>query len=633
MPSFQKRASIAILLLVLLMAVVFYNKSAQPNKPSSSVSKKSNKDHNKPPNKIKSNENEEVVAQVQHPGLVQLDDAKKKALQDLENRIQEDMKKEPERRRPPKIIAGLRKEEKIDEDIVGDGDTQLVQGVGNNDFDDGAAEHLVEKNEYEEEDKPRHIPAPDFRFLSSVDQTEQQKFIVKMFQHAWKGYKESAWGHDHAHPISKTHDDWFGIGLTLIDAIDTMYIMGLEEEYADVRDFVATKMNFNVNVDVNLFECTIRVLGSMLSMYQISGDAIYLEKAKDIGNRLLPALSMSVSAVPYSDVNLKTGNARPPRWGPDSTVSEVTTIQLEFRELSFITKDPKYKDAVDRVSDHVASLSGKKDGLVPMWINANTGLFRPGGTLTVGARADSYYEYLLKQWVQTSQTEQKYLHRYLEAVGGIKSHLVGHSMPSGFTYVGELLGGITPSAKMDHLVCFLPGTLALGSKLLSESHPKESREHLELARDLMATCFEMYQNTPTGLSPEITYFNLAERAKEDLYIKPLDRHNLLRPETVESLFYLWRITKDPKYREWGWDIAQAFEKHTKVASGGYTSVKNVMDPNNPNPFDKMESFFLGETLKYLFLLFSDDDSHISLDEWVFNTEAHPFPIRSSAAVS
>lgn len=69
----------------------------------------------------------------------------------------------------------------------------------------------------------------DFRYLSTTELTEQQKFVVKMFKHAWKGYKESAWGHDHAHPISKTHDDWFGIGLTLIDALDTMFIMGLEK--------------------------------------------------------------------------------------------------------------------------------------------------------------------------------------------------------------------------------------------------------------------------------------------------------------------------------------------------------------------------------------------------------------------
>uniref|UniRef100_F6VNW9 alpha-1,2-Mannosidase n=2 Tax=Ciona intestinalis TaxID=7719 RepID=F6VNW9_CIOIN len=396
-----------------------------------------------------------------------------------------------------------------------------------------------------------------------TEQNERQKFVVDVFLHAWKGYKETAWGHDHAHPISRTYDDWFGVGLTLLDALDTIYIMGLQQEYFAARDWIANTMDFNKDTDVNLFECTIRVLGSMLSAYHLTKDEIYKVKAIDIGERLLPALSRSVSAVPYSDVNLKTGNTHAPKWGPDSTVSEVTTIQIEFRDLSFITGNPKYKDAVDRVSSHIASLNGKKDGLIPMWVNANTGLFRPGGTLTVGARADSYYEYLLKQWIQTGQTETHYLTEYLEAIEGIQKHLVGHSFPNGFTYVGELIGGVTPSAKMDHLACFLPGTLALGSTLISSSHPRQSMEHLQLAKDLTATCHQMYA-TPTGLSPEITYFNLNQAAKDDLIVKPLDRHNLLRPETVESLFYLWRITKDTKYRDWGWDIVQAFERYTKV---------------------------------------------------------------------
>ena len=107
--------------------------------------------------------------------------------------------------------------------------------------------------------------------------------------------------------------------------------------------------------------------------------------------------------------------------------------------------------------------------------------------------------------------------------------------------------------------------------------------------------------------------------------QPLDAHNLLRPETVESLFLLHRITGDKKYQEYGWKIFQAFEKYTKIEDGGYSSIRNVKDTNNPGFRDKMESFFLGETLKYLFLLFSDDEI-IPLNKYVFNTEAHPLPI-------
>lgn len=104
--------------------------------------------------------------------------------------------------------------------------------------------------------------------------------------------------------------------------------------------------------------------------------------------------------------------------------------------------------------------------------------------------------------------------------------------------------------------------------------------------------------------------------------------NLLRPETVESLFVLYRATKDQCYRDWGWEILQAFERHSRVESGGYTTLTNVNTPHPPQS-NKMESFFLAETLKYLFLLFTDDADVLPLDKWVFNTEAHPLPVWTS----
>ncbi|RYR36357.1 hypothetical protein Ahy_A10g051335 isoform C [Arachis hypogaea] len=195
-------------------------------------------------------------------------------------------------------------------------------------------------------------------------------------------------------------------------------------------------------------------------------------------------------------------------------------------------------------------------------------------------------------------------------------------------------------------VCFLSGTLALGATkgLTREQAMKnnmlnfEDLENMKLAEDLAKTCFEMYAVTSTGLAPEIAYFHTEEYSEQDLdggnksseyvndiIIKPADRHNLLRPETVESLFVLYRITEDPKYREWGWQIFEAFEKYTKVDTGGYCSLDDVTSIP-PHKRDKMETFFLGETLKYLYLLFADS-SLIPLDKFVFNTEAHPIPIK------
>ncbi|TSV94897.1 Endoplasmic reticulum mannosyl-oligosaccharide 1,2-alpha-mannosidase [Bagarius yarrelli] len=442
--------------------------------------------------------------------------------------------------------------------------------------------------------------------------------VQEAFRHAWKGYKDFAWGHDELKPISKSYNEWFGLGLTLIDALDTMWIMGLKKEFEEARQWVATHLSFEKNVDVNLFESTIRILGGLLSTYHLSGDALFLDKAKDIGSRLLPAFN-TPSKIPYSDVNIGNGVAHPPRWTSDSTVAEVTSIQLEFRELSRLSGDPKYQDVVMEVTKQVHKLEGKHDGLVPMFINTNSGQFTHLGVYTMGARADSYYEYLLKQWIQGGRTEKELLEDYMQAVEGIKKNLLRKSSPLGLTFVGELTHGRF-SPKMDHLVCFLPGTLALGA------HNGLPAEHMELAEQLMETCYQMYAQMETGLSPEIVHFNMQTGSTQDVDVKPADRHNLLRPETAESLLYLYRYTKDKKYQTWGWEIFQNFNKYTRVESGGYTSINNVRDPKSPSPRDKMESFFLGETLKYFYLLFSDNPEILNLDKYVFNTEAHPLPI-------
>ncbi|XP_068454994.1 mannosidase, alpha, class 1B, member 1b isoform X2 [Clinocottus analis] len=445
--------------------------------------------------------------------------------------------------------------------------------------------------------------------------------VQETFLHSWKGYKDFAWGHDELRPLSKSYNEWFGLGLTLIDSLDTMWIMGLKKEFEEAKSWVATELTFNKSVDVNLFESTIRILGGLLSTYHLTGDALFLDRA-DIGSRLMPAFN-TPSKIPYSDVNIGRGTAHPPRWTSDSTVAEVTSIQLEFRELSRLTQEPRYQAAVAEVMKQVHKLGGKLDGLVPMFINTNNGQFTHQGIYTLGARADSYYEYLLKQWIQGGRTEPQLLEDYLQAIEGVKKNLLHKSSPHGLTFVGEISHGQF-SPKMDHLVCFLPGTLALGA------HNGLPADHMDLAKELMETCYQMYAQMETGLSPEIVHFNMHQGSTRDIDVKLADRHNLLRPETVESLFYLYRFTGDRKYQDWGCEILQNFNKYTKVSSGGYTSINNVRDPDYPSPRDKMESFFLGETLKYLYLLFSDDPDLVSLDRYVFNTEAHPLPVWPSA---
>ncbi|XP_043326131.1 endoplasmic reticulum mannosyl-oligosaccharide 1,2-alpha-mannosidase-like [Cervus canadensis] len=189
---------------------------------------------------------------------------------------------------------------------------------------------------------PRPSPKAVRFQANPASQNERQKAVVDAFLHAWAGYRKFAWGHDELKPLTRSFSEWFGLGLTLIDALDTMWILGLKKEFQEARNWVSKRLLFQKDVDVNLFESTIRILGGLLSAFHLSGDVLFLTKAEDFGNRLMPAFR-TPSKIPYSDVNIGTGVAHPPRWTSDSTVAEVTSIQLEFRELSRLTGDKKFQ--------------------------------------------------------------------------------------------------------------------------------------------------------------------------------------------------------------------------------------------------------------------------------------------------
>lgn len=506
---------------------------------------------------------------------------------------------------------------------------------------------------------------------SRLKWVSRQQKVKDSFIHAWSGYKKYAMGYDELMPLSHHGIDGLGgLGATVVDALDTAIIMGADEIVSEAGSWIETQLLDRIKHkgQVNLFETTIRVLGGLLSAYHLSGGdggmkltrngpkpAVYLDTARDLADRLLSAFTASPTSVPYSDVILRDSSAHPAPGGLSST-SEVSTLQLEFNYLSMVSGDPKYSLEAMKVLEHLKTLP-KVEGLVPIYISPHSGQFS-GENIRLGSRGDSYYEYLLKVWLHqggSQNTNMTYLYdMYSEAMKGVHNRLVRKSVPNGLVFVGELPYGSNGafSPKMDHLVCFLPGTLALGATKgkTKERAMKdnlltfEDLENLKLAEDLMHTCFQMYSVTSTGLAPEIAYFHTEEYSEEgldggnktskylsDIIIKHADRHNLLRPETVESLLFLYRITEDPKYREWGWQIFEAFENYTKVDTGGYSSLDDVTHIP-PQRRDKMETFFLGETLKYLYLLFSDSDV-IPLDKFIFNTEAHPLPIKGAVRSS
>lgn len=466
---------------------------------------------------------------------------------------------------------------------------------------------------------------------------ERQQEVKEVFLESWASYERDAWGKDVYHPISHRGENMGPkpLGWMIVDSLDTLMIMGCEEEIKKARNWIKQDLDYLFDYEVNVFETTIRMLGGLLSAHHLSEDDVYLDKAVKLAQALLGGFN-SKTGVPYSSVNLLTGQGVKNHVdnGASST-AEVSTLQLEFKYLAHLTGEKQYWDVVEKVMQ-VLDSNKVTDGLVPIYVQPDTGFYQ-GNLIRLGSRGDSYYEYLLKQYLQTNNEEPIYWDIYRESVNGVKKHLVRHSFPNHLTYIGELDSGIGGpfSPKMDHLVCFYGGLLALGAtngKTYEEASnspdwTEEKASDFKLGEELTYTCYRTYHDVPTGLSPEIVVFNEDPAKKNDFYIKPLDRHNLQRPETVESLFYLYRLTGDQKYREYGYEIFQNFIKYTKIIDSqgrpSYTSLDDVTKIP-PKKRDNMESFWLAETLKYLYLLF-DDDNTFPLDKYVFNTEAHPFP--------
>ncbi|EDW81879.1 uncharacterized protein Dwil_GK25495 [Drosophila willistoni] len=455
-----------------------------------------------------------------------------------------------------------------------------------------------------------------------IDYTKREK-VVQMMKHAWHNYKLYAWGKNELRPLSQRPHSGsifgsYDLGATIVDGLDTLYIMGLEREYKEGRDWIERKFSLdNISAELSVFETNIRFVGGMLTLYAFTGDPLYKEKAQHIADKLLPAFQ-TPTGIPYALVNTKTGMAKNYGWasGGSSILSEFGTLHLEFAYLSDITGNPLYRERVQTIRQVLKEIE-KPKGLYPNFLNPKTGKW---GQLhmSLGALGDSYYEYLLKAWLQSGQTDEEAREMYDEAMLAIMDKMVRTS-PNGLTYVSDLKFDRLEH-KMDHLACFSGGLFALGAATRQNEH---TDKYMEVGKGITNTCHESYIRAPTQLGPEAFRFSDAAEARA---LRSQEKYYILRPETFESYFVLWRLTHDQKYRDWGWEAVLALEKHCRTPHG-YCGLRNVY-LQEPQKDDVQQSFFLAETLKYLYLLFSDD-SVLPLDEWVFNTEAHPLPIKGA----
>src|SRR5215471_2443552 len=351
-----------------------------------------------------------------------------------------------------------------------------------------------------------------------------QNQVRTEFLHAWNGYKQYAWGHDDLKPLSKTYHDWYAESLlmTPVDALDTMILMGVKDEARTTREHIATHLSFDKDISVQNFEITIRLLGGLLSSYEMTGDQRLLNLAEDLGNRLLPVFN-SPTGLPYRYVNLKTGAVRDNITNP----AEAGTLLIEFGTLARLTHRQIFYDKAKRalvaIYQHRSPI-----GLVGTWINVETGEWTNTDSHISGA-IDSYYEYLLKCWLLFNDEDCRKM--WLESVKAIRNYLRDGNMVdvTAMTRRGPIEGvavadwyGHTDmntakrtATTYGALDAFFPAVLVLSGDEEGASRLQESS-------------FKMWQLN--GIEPEeLDYKTMQVKSPE--YV--------LRPEIVESTYYLY----------------------------------------------------------------------------------------------
>ena len=424
----------------------------------------------------------------------------------------------------------------------------------------------------------------------SRDETHARQVADRVrteFLHAWNNYERYAWGHDALRPLSKTAHDRYGQSLlmTPVDALDTLILMHLDAEAAKTRLLIVNELSFDRDVYVKNFEVTIRLLGGLLSSYQLTGDKRLLNLAEDLGTRLLPVFD-SPTGLPYVYVNLRSREVRDAVTNP----AETGTLLLEFGTLSKLTGEPIFYEKAKRALVETYKRRSAI-GLVGSIINVETGVWTDTDSHISGG-IDSYYEYLWKCWRLFGDQDCRDM--WNANIPAVHKYLADET--SGELWYGhaDMQTGKRTATTYGALDAFFPALLALSGDITR-------------ARRLQASSFKMWNLQ--GIEPELLDYKTMRVIAGGYH---------LRPEIVESTYYLYRYTGDPQYRRMGEKIFNDFVKYCRTDTG-YAALANVTTKQQR---DEMESFVLAETFKYFYLLFAPPRT-LDFDKIVFNTEAHP----------
>ncbi|KAL7292785.1 hypothetical protein TKK_0013613 [Trichogramma kaykai] len=460
--------------------------------------------------------------------------------------------------------------------------------------------------------------------VTGVPQRFEKKDLLKlreetraMFDHAYSSYLKYAYPYDELRSLScDGFDTWGSFSLTLIDALDTLAVMGNFTEFRRVAEIIASRSDFEANINVSVFETNIRVVGGLLSAHLLSRKAgmqlepgwpcngPLLRLAEDMAKRLIVAFD-TPTGMPYGTVNLKYGV--PPGETSITCTAGIGTFLLEFGTLSRLTGDPLYEEvamnaikALHHYKSNIGLVGNHVDVLTGHWTAQDSG---------IGAGVDSYFEYLAKGTLLFQDPSLAAIFHELKAA--IEKYIRREDW---HLWVSMTKGQVTLPV-FQSLDAYWPGVLSLFGEV--EDAMKSLHNYHKVWKQF-------------GFTPE--FYNIPQgEAGTNREGYPL------RPELIESVMYLYRATGDPFLIQVGIDVLRSLQ-HSAKTTCGYATINDVRDHRKA---DRMESFFLAETTKYLYLLFDPDNfihnngEHgdiiqtpwgqciVDAGGYIFNTEAHP----------
>ncbi|QTC92579.1 glycoside hydrolase family 47 protein [Brevundimonas goettingensis] len=399
--------------------------------------------------------------------------------------------------------------------------------------------------------------------------------VKSEFKWAWGHYVEKAWGKDEINPVSGTSQSFFieghDLGLSLVEALDTLWIMELDDEFRAGVDWVKANLDFDIDGEAQVFETNIRLVGGLLSAHLACGDPVLLAKAKDLADRLMKAFDASPHGLPYRYVNLKTGAVR----DPETNLAEIGTYATEFGLLGQLTGDDRYYAAAKRAMKHALDMRSPL-GLMAANIHAETGKFTSRNA-SIDVYADSFYEYLWDSWEMFGDAEMK------TAAQECMAAMVAHQ---GHRYDGKLwfpmvdyeTGAVT-STSQTVLGAYLAGLLGqVGLKAAGD--------------DFLATYTAMQEKYV--IIPESTDVTTGTARS---------KRTGLRPEFADACLNLWLGDRDDRYRGLA-AIHYRNMKTTSKAAFGYTSLKDITT-RPMEQGDNCPGYWWSEQMKYYYLLFAD----------------------------